>query len=202
MDIDSEHDEEPNDQSEYLSYHKEVWSIFWTYKIIEDKDLQTIYEAIVEKYKLTNVTLQNLVRCINQNMESLSFEIRKARRESDGRIYWGVVNTLNDKISELATQLTSDELNFYKAIIENLVSHHRETNEITLSETEILNLGTSSVKFKPSESEVALHKLIDDLWLEYHGEEGRVGLSVRSFLELKEHFQDDGAYAGFDTGFQ
>jgi len=103
-------------------------------------------------------------------------------------------------MSEAATDLTPDQLLFFKEILDKLNSHYHETTETSLTDTEILNLG-HNVKLKPKEAETVLRQFIDDLWLE-EVERGRIGIGVRCYLEFKDLFQEGGAYAAFDTGYQ
>ena len=86
--------------------------------------------------------------------------------------------------------------------METLVNNFQENEEArSLSSIAATHLRTKlEPKMKVEEADTTLRNLIAEGWLDEN--EGKVSLSVRSYMELREHFQGDGAYASFNTGFQ
>jgi len=201
VDVAERSDEERNEsQQQFADFHKALFSVFWQYKVLEDDYLTKLHKALRDKFKANSNSVDSTVRCINQTMEPYSVEIRKGRSRAGGKIFWVLVNALGDKMSEAATDLSPDQLAFFREILDKFNSHYHETTENSLTDTEILNLG-HNVNMKPKDAETVLRKFIDELWLE-EIERGRIGIGVRCYLEFKELFQEGGSYEALDTGYQ
>ncbi|ONK77989.1 uncharacterized protein A4U43_C02F13050 [Asparagus officinalis] len=145
------------------------------------------------------------LRKINKELGYVKFELRGCRNQYDGKVYYGVVNTLADEQSKLGTKYSVPQIAFYKAIIEAIVQDITTQGHIT-------NIGALNLRleyqvqggqdsqgsqsrvpaafksFSISQKEKTLNDLIQDQWLCYTSD-GRIGLGVRSFLDLRSWFR-------------
>ena len=54
---------------------------------------------------------------INKALSYVQCELRGFRNQYDGRVYYGVVNTVSDEQSKLGTKYSVPQIAFYKAIV-------------------------------------------------------------------------------------
>ncbi|XP_023872014.1 uncharacterized protein LOC111984627 isoform X2 [Quercus suber] len=146
---------------------------------------------------------------INKALSYVQCELRGFRNQYDGRVYYGVVNTVSDEQSKLGTKYSVPQIAFYKAIIEAIVQD--ATAQGSISNIQALNLrlenqvltstGSQSqcdptkvppaVKnFSLSQKEKTLDELVRDQWLN-RTPDGIIGLGVRSFLDLRSYFRNN-----------
>jgi len=90
VDVAERSDEEKGDSpQQYTDFHKALFSVFWQFKVLEDDYLTKVHKALRDKFEANSSSVDNSVRCINQTMEPFSFEIRKGRNRSTGKIFLG-----------------------------------------------------------------------------------------------------------------
>ncbi|KAK6926445.1 Non-structural maintenance of chromosomes element 1 [Dillenia turbinata] len=58
---------------------------------------------------------------INKELSFVQLELRGCRNQYDGKVYYGVVNTVVDEPSKLGTKYDAPQIAFYKGIIEAIV---------------------------------------------------------------------------------
>lgn len=54
---------------------------------------------------------------INKELAYVKFELRGCRNQYDGKVYYGVVNTVADEQSKLGTKYSIPQIAFYRAIV-------------------------------------------------------------------------------------
>lgn len=54
---------------------------------------------------------------INKELAYVQFELRGCRNQYDGKVYYGVVNTISDDQSKLGTKYSVPQIAFYRAIV-------------------------------------------------------------------------------------
>ena len=58
---------------------------------------------------------------INKALSYVQCELRGFRNQYDGRVYYGVVNTVSDEQSKLGTKYSVPQIAFYKAIVSTVI---------------------------------------------------------------------------------
>lgn len=135
----------------------------------------------------------------------MQFELRGCRNQYDGKVYYGVVNNVADEQSKLGTRYSVAQIVFYKAVIEAILQDISSRGCITNIEALNIRLdnqvvqgsedGQSSIppalkNFSISQKEKTLNDLIQDQWL-CCTSDGKIGLGVRSFLDLRSWFRSN-----------
>jgi len=135
--------------------------------------------------------LDDFVGVINDNIQALSLEIRKAIDETSARPYWGFVNMKADTHIQTATKLSTNDLALFKKLVDLIVSD--EAGCITAAVAT-----TAGKDVAPPFTATRAQALIDQLcraqWLadlkKERNEERKITLGVRSMLELRAYLEE------------
>lgn len=57
------------------------------------------------------------LRDINEELRFVMFELRSCINQYDGMVYYGVVNTVADEVSEFETKYSAPQITFYKELV-------------------------------------------------------------------------------------
>nr|XP_043611179.1 uncharacterized protein LOC122582809 [Erigeron canadensis] len=168
---------------------------------LKDQDFHSIFSDVTGKSFDSNQKLFNdYLRKINMELSYVQLELRACRNQYDGCVYYGVINTVADEQSKLGTKYSVPQIAFYKAIIEAIVQD--ATAQGTMCNIEALNIrlenqGASSSQAPPafknfsmSQKEKTIKELVQDQWL-CDTPDARIGLGVRSFLDLRSWFHSN-----------
>ncbi|KAG8370881.1 hypothetical protein BUALT_Bualt13G0029500 [Buddleja alternifolia] len=176
---------------------------------LKEDDFRSIFSQVTgktsgsEQQQLFNEYL----RKINAELSYVQFELRACRNQYDGDVYYGVINNISDDQSKFGTKYTVPQIAFYKGIVEAIVQDAEARGSI--SNTDALNIrldmqvhgvtdpqsqgGPTHIppafkNFSMSHKEKALEQLVKDQWL-CSVPDGKIGLGVRSFLDLRSWFR-------------
>ncbi|GAB2285708.1 hypothetical protein Dimus_020147 [Dionaea muscipula] len=150
---------------------------------------------------------------INKELSFVQFELRGCRNQYDGKVYYGVVNNVSDEQSKIGTRYTVPQIAFYKGIIEGIVQdsagqgsisnidalYVRLENQVPTVQSQLQSQSQASTSagvpsafknFSLSQKEKTLEDFVKDRWL-CSTPDGRVGLGVRSFLDLRSWFHNN-----------
>ncbi|KAM7523720.1 hypothetical protein LguiA_013622 [Lonicera macranthoides] len=177
---------------------------------LKEEEFHSLFSDVTGKNAGTNQQLFNdYLRKINMELSYVQFELRAFRNQYDGSVYYGVVNNVADEQSKLGTKYTVPQIAFYKGIIEAIVQD--ATAQGSLSNIDALYVrlesqvpsgtgseaqcGLSQVpaafkNFSASQKEKTIEELIRDKWL-CPNPDGKIGLGVRSFLDLRSWFHNN-----------
>ncbi|KAI3511688.1 hypothetical protein L1887_18845 [Cichorium endivia] len=167
---------------------------------LKETEFQSIFSDVTGKSFESHQQLFNeYLRKINMELSYIQFELRACRNQYDSGVYYGVINTIADEQSKLGSKYTVPQIAFYKGIIEAIVQD--PTAQGTISNINALNIrlenqGTSSQvptafkTFSMSQKEKTIQELVHDQWL-CGMSDGRIGLGVRSFLDLRSWFHNN-----------
>ncbi|KZV56440.1 non-structural maintenance of chromosomes element 1 [Dorcoceras hygrometricum] len=172
---------------------------------IKEDDFRSIFSHVSGKPSGTQKQQQQqfneYLRKINAELNYVQFELRACRNQYDGDVYYGVVNSVSDDQSKLGTKYTVPQITFYKGIVEAIIQDAEATG--TISNIDALNtrldaqLQGGAVQIPPalknfsmSQKEKTLEQLVNDQWLSSTAE-GKIGLGVRSFLDLRSWFRSN-----------
>ncbi|GAB4859923.1 hypothetical protein Ancab_011402 [Ancistrocladus abbreviatus] len=176
------------------------------HKIFEDVTGRSAgsYEQLFNDYLLK----------INKELSYVQFELRGCRNQYDGKVYYGVINKVADDQSKLGTKYSVPQIAFYKGIIEAIVQDSAGQGSIsnidalniklenqvpTATQTQLesqsqpgasVGMPAAFRNFSLSQKEQTLHELVQDRWL-YSTSGGKIGLGVRSFLDLRSWFHQN-----------
>lgn len=172
---------------------------------LKESEFHSIFKGITGKNPVQDQNSFNKhLHDINKELSYVKFELRGCRNQYDGKVYYGVVNTLADEQSKLGTKYSVPQIAFYKAVIEAIVQDI--ANQGCITNIGALNLrleyqvqagqdsqGSQSrvpaafKSFSISQKEKTLNDLIQDQWL-CSTSDGKIGLGIRSFLDLRSWF--------------
>ncbi|CAG9465329.1 unnamed protein product [Pedinophyceae sp. YPF-701] len=130
-------------------------------------------------------------------LHSLHMAVRSLRNPSDGKVYVGVVNRLQDNVAKLGGLFTPAETAFFQKILETIaVAEEREIDHV-----EALNCrsglkragtlgGDVSLSLSLTDAETALRTFVRERWLQDAGRGEMYRLGPRAFLELSDMIRD------------
>ncbi|CAO2825108.1 unnamed protein product [Amaranthus hypochondriacus] len=144
---------------------------------------------------------------INKELSFVQFELRACRNQYNGKVYFGIVNNVEDEQSKFGSKYSVPQIAFYKGIIEAIVQdvtgqgcisnidalHIRLDSQIpgvsqSASEPQCQDVPAALRNFSMSQKEKALEELVRDGWLS--NVDGNIGLGIRSFLDLRSWFRN------------
>lgn len=148
---------------------------------------------------------------INEKLAYVQLELRKCHNQYDGDVYYGVVNNVADEPSKLGTKYSAPQIAYYKGIIEAIVRDTAGQGSISNTsalnirlENQILNgiesqsqgyssqIPTAFRNFTMTQKDKTLEEFVRDQWL-CSTSDGKIGLGVRSFLDLRSWFHNNEA---------
>ncbi|KAJ3681019.1 hypothetical protein LUZ60_015508 [Juncus effusus] len=173
---------------------------------LREEEFHEIFVGVSGKNPVTHQKLFNEVLLkINRELAYVQFELRACRNQYDGKIYYGVVNNVADEQSKLGSKYSVPQIAFYKGVIEAIINEAGTEGHI--SNIDALNIRlenqipagqgsqdsqsrvpVSFKNFSMSQKERTLKDFITDRWLSLIGP-NRIGLGVRSFLDLRSWFR-------------
>ncbi|KAL2470463.1 embryo defective [Abeliophyllum distichum] len=175
---------------------------------LKEDDFHSVFSHVTGKSPGAHQQLFNeYLRKINAELGYVQFELRACRNQYDGNVYYGVVNNVSDDQSKLGTKYTVPQIAFYKGIVEAIIQDVEAQGSI--SNIQALNIrlenqvprGTDSQSqggstevppafknFSMAQKEKTLEQLMQDKWL-CLTPDGKIGLGVRSFLDLRSWFR-------------
>ncbi|VFR02890.1 unnamed protein product [Cuscuta campestris] len=176
---------------------------------LPEADFKSIFHVVTEKSPAAHQQLFNeFLRKINAELAYVQFELRACKNQYDGSVYYGVVNNVSDDQSKLGTKYSVPQIAFYKAMIEAIVQDGAEgsiskiqainirlENQVlndssSQSQTESTQVPAAFRNFSMSQKEKTIEELVGDSWLCLTSD-GKVGLGVRSFLDLRSWFRSN-----------
>lgn len=132
--------------------------------------------------------LDNRIGDINELLEKLHVQLRKGFSPADDGTFWGVVNTIADESSKLASEFSAPQVALFQAIVHVLLDDDQA--RMPLADATALGLALErNLTMKVSEASKAIHALHKARWLRQvkPGASGggvTVTFGVRAVLEL------------------
>ncbi|XP_073146931.1 uncharacterized protein [Henckelia pumila] len=171
---------------------------------IKEDDFRSVFSHVTGKSSGTQKQQQlfnEYLRKINAELNYVQFELRACRNQYDGNVYYGVVNSVSDDQSKLGTKYTVPQITFYKSIVEAIIQDAEATGSIsnidalntrleTQSQGGAVQIPPALKNFTLSQKEKTLEQLVKDQWL-CSTAEGKIGLGVRSFFDLRSWFRSN-----------
>ncbi|KAH6758929.1 embryo defective 1379 [Perilla frutescens var. frutescens] len=183
---------------------------------LKEHDFRSIFSQIIGKtsgsgkrQQQEQKLLNEYLGKINSELSYVQLELRACRNQYDGLVYYGVVNNVSDDQSKLGTKYTVPQIAFYKGIVEAIIQDAEaggcifNTAALNIKlETQVLGATDSQSEggalqippafknFSMSLKEKALDQLVKDQWL-CSLPEGKIGIGVRSFLDLRSWFRSN-----------
>lgn len=131
------------------------------------------------------VDITGFISTINKNIEPFHMLISKCVGEQDGKQFYALINTQDSPLTRLSTDYTSNELDLFQQLLENVV----ESEEGYVSSTVVLNL-TDQLQKKMSKMEAQdlLDRFEEERWIIQAN--GKVSLSALSILEFDQYIRE------------
>lgn len=100
------------------SVHQTLLQIFMKKGFLEKKDLEEKAKELSKEYNLEiEKKIDDAIATINRNIEEFNFKIQVLVHPKTRVVYFGIINEVDDEISKLATNLSPNELAFFKRIV-------------------------------------------------------------------------------------
>lgn len=134
--------------------------------------------------------LDNRIGDINEVLEKLHIQLRKGFSPADDGTFWGVVNTIADESSKLASEFSAPQVALFQAIVQALLDDDQA--RMPLADATALGLALErNLTMKVSEASKAIQALHKARWLRQvkpgaGGGGVTVTFGVRAVLELPD----------------
>ncbi|XP_051120387.1 uncharacterized protein LOC127244099 [Andrographis paniculata] len=174
---------------------------------LKEADFLSIFLQVTGKSGSQQQLLNDYLRKINAELAYVQLELRACRNQYNGEVYYGVINNVSDDQSKLGTKYTVPQIAFYKGIIEAIIQDEEARGCISnnnalyirleaqvtgeggsLSQADSAQVPPAIRNFSMSQKEKTLEQLVKDQWL-CSLEDGKIGIGVRSFLDLRSWFR-------------
>ena len=127
------------------------------------------------------MTISQYASHINKvmNEEFLFLNISRGISDDDGKIFWILINTKDDKNSKKMSKYTEKEREVFKSLLISILHKFPNTK---MGSIEIQN---TQKGLKKTELEILLERLAQDNWIKIN-EKGLVSIGLRTIIEMKE----------------
>ncbi|KAI9594001.1 Nse1 non-SMC component of SMC5-6 complex-domain-containing protein [Syncephalis fuscata] len=157
-------------------------------QLVSEQDIFELYRRVCEATQATynESQLPDFIAEVNRGIDKYDLEFRKAANEDTGVIYWALVNTNGDKIAQYATGYSSQELQYFKRILDKIIKPDDEVFAVS----SIHALNDAPATMTRVNTEALLNRFIADGWLS-HSSNGYYALGIRCLLELQTSLKDE-----------
>eukprot|EP00794_Sanderia_malayensis_P004662 gene4662-5271_t len=171
----------------YQDAHRYCLQSFMSKRLMTERNAREVFAYACKNY---NVELRQddfvaFIAEINKKLKPLSMEIRHGKSEDDGMSYFSLVNCHEDEHSKVATDLSANEIAFFKKVLDLIVT----SDDGYATSMTLVNVGMElDPKITASSSEALLTKLVEEQWLtEINGD---LSLGPRSIIELSMYLKN------------
>ncbi|KAJ3405111.1 hypothetical protein CcCBS67573_g01087 [Chytriomyces confervae] len=124
---------------------------------------------------------------LNEHLALLDLELASIADPDTGVLFWALVNTSADQVSQLATSRTANDIAFIKRLIQLIMTADDDVYQISMHDA----LRESKLgKFTLAESEALIESLVDNGWFSKN-ENGWLTLGLRALMELKSYLRQE-----------
>jgi predicted transcriptional regulator len=113
------------------------------------------------------------------NEEFLFLNINRGISDEDGRIFWILINTKDDKNSKKMSKYTEKEREIFKSVLDSILKNFPKTK---IGEIELQN---TQKTMKKSEFEYFLNRLCQENWIN-KSQKGKIFIGLRTIVEMKD----------------
>ncbi|KAF9438612.1 hypothetical protein BGZ76_006511 [Entomortierella beljakovae] len=136
----------------------------------------------------------DFVAQLNEGLNSVELEFRKAQDEITGVSVMALTNTNGQKIAQVATGYTPTELEYFKHLLDSIVMADDEmfciSSTAALHEAgHLKNKENKPLVMSKREAEALLDRFVSDKWL-IRSRGGAYSLSMRTLLELQTYLKE------------
>jgi len=166
--------------------------IFVSKKVLEEGELKTIFQKVLQDFKRPNEEWNPFVSVMNTNLAFVFLEVKRVVSEEDSKTYWGLVNTKGDNGDKIATSFNSSEIALFKKIVEAIVVPETEDDEPpgSISQIDAVNLAKGN-GISLQAAEKAIKRMVKEQWLSLSEDRNsKLSLGIRTFLELKSWLEN------------
>ncbi|KAL0088195.1 hypothetical protein F4703DRAFT_1926931 [Phycomyces blakesleeanus] len=179
---------QPVDPSSYNDCHRLFLQSMLTQKIVREDQALNLYD---EASKLTGVPrtdFSDFVACINQGINEIDLALKRSHNERNGVPVIALVNTLDDEISQMATEYSPSTIMYFRQLAENIIT--AEDEDYAISSMEAIRLGQKMTPaLTQKETQDLLDRLVADGWL-FCTRQGAYVMETRTVLELNAYFKE------------
>ncbi|XP_047123554.1 non-structural maintenance of chromosomes element 1 homolog isoform X1 [Hydra vulgaris] len=173
--------------NEINNAHRFFLQVFISKRLLSEAEALEVYYNALKKYAVDAPAnnFSSFVYTINKQIEYLYMEIKRGRAEHNGKVFFALVNTVEDSHSKMATDLSPHEMEYVQKIIETLVSSEYRN----ISSIDILNLGAElGNKIPTAIAEDIVSRLTARGW--FTELSGHISFGPRAVIELSHYIKD------------
>ena len=124
--------------------------------------------------------ISEVVTKVNRRIRRFNLQISRGPNETDGTVYYALINTADNEITRMANMWSQKEILYFRKLLSAIV----ESDNSFISSTKALNIGREEdLKFSITSSENLINKWVEQKWFEEINE-GSIAVGVRTLLEM------------------
>ncbi|KAI9029046.1 Nse1 non-SMC component of SMC5-6 complex-domain-containing protein [Phycomyces nitens] len=179
---------QPVDPSIYNDCHRLFLQSMLTQKIVPEDQALILYDAASKLTGVPRIDFSEFVACINQGINEIDLALKRSHNERDGNPVIALVNTLDDEISQLATDYSPGTIMYFRQLVEKIMTADDE--DYAINSMEAIRLGQKMTPpLTQRDTQDLLDRLVADGWL-YCTRQGAYIMETRTVLELNGYLKE------------
>ncbi|CAG2110206.1 unnamed protein product [Medioppia subpectinata] len=166
-----------------------IQSLMWRQCVSEDNLKRLVTkckrgeEAATEA---SNELVAEVVTRVNRQMRAYNISVSRGPNESDGTIYYALINTADNDITRMANSWSQKELLYFRKLMAAII----ENKNSCIASTKMLNIGREDdIKFSLPVSETLTNKWVEQKWFE-DVSDGKIAIGIRTLLEMSVYIRE------------
>jgi len=166
-----------------------IQTLMWRQCVTEDNFKRLVAKCLKEEDTETEMSAEKvsqMVSRVNRLMRPFGVELSRGPNETDGTVFYALINTSDNEMTRMANIWTQKELQYFRKLMAAII----ESNSSSISSTKMLNIGRDDeLKFSISAAETVTNKWLEQKWLEEISD-GKVAIGVRTLLEMSVYIRE------------
>ncbi|VDB89665.1 unnamed protein product [Peniophora sp. CBMAI 1063] len=142
--------------------------------------------AVDESVFVQDIPWDELVKEVNQSLNSFDLEFSRGHDEITGVEMWALVNRRDDEVAQVASDLSPSEITYFKALVEEIIL--APDHAYSISSIAAMRDPVKPANMTKPGAETVLASFVARGWL-LKSRKGQYSLSARSLLELRSYLR-------------
>ncbi|KAL9654376.1 hypothetical protein ABK040_010403 [Willaertia magna] len=167
--------------------HRHLMQFMMSRRFVEERELKQKLEEYKQQHQYSEVLqqqkkviprdnqLEDFINSLNQCLSFMHFRIHKSKHND--KVFYTVINELDDDVSKLATRFSIDELQYFKTIVSKMATVKKR-----FGKRDANNLRPKGMSIESSD--LFINSLVEEGWLEENADSS-LGFGIRSKTELE-----------------
>lgn len=137
--------------------------------------------------QISNEMITEVIRECNQTLRTYKMQISRGRNETDGTLYYALINNSDNEISRQSNEWTNKEILYLRKLISAII----ESEHSFISSTKALNIGREEgINISMTSAEKLIERWIQYKWFEDIND-GNIAIGIRTLLELNVYIREN-----------